>query len=84
MTEGQFSLYIFRPPEGRNLQADYCFWELRVYGNPRFLPTSGNQLKEIFSLDRNPPSVRSVIGEQGSLSFNEFQVQQSGIHFGIY
>jgi hypothetical protein len=72
-----------RSPEGRNPYAGYLFWELYVWA-PACRPTSGNQLKEIVWVDRNGRSVRSVMGERGSLSFNEFQVHQSGIHVGIY
>jgi hypothetical protein len=36
-----------------------------------FRATPGNQLNEIFNLDRNPPLVRSVVGELGRfLSMN--------------
>jgi hypothetical protein len=59
--------YLNSSTEWRHLQAAYPFCELWVWA-PTFRLASGNELEEIFSLDRNTPTFRSLAFEIVCLS----------------
>ena len=66
-TEGEFSPNTWRPLEGRNRTSRFsancvCVCVCERACALAFRPSS-NQLKEIFSLDTNPPSVHSTVAE---------------------
>jgi hypothetical protein len=79
LTEGQFCPHTCILSVGRNVQAAYLLWQLCVGGVPTFWLTSGNWLNKIFSLDRNLPTVHSLVVELGHLLIMHSTIIWNGV-----